>query len=166
MNSTAGEYTLQRLSWPGDQLRVTCFLERSDTWTIRPLSARVAIPDYGRKLLRHGVVVIARYGHAEECGMVAFYCNDAVEHIGFISLLTVHPQYRSQGLGRRLLQHALGEMRTCGMSQVKLEVGTANRTAINLYRSCGFSDPPRGSISADPESFILLHKFAEQSQPP
>jgi ribosomal protein S18 acetylase RimI-like enzyme len=48
------------------------------------------------------------------------------------------PDYRGQGIGRRLLQAALAAARNFGLERVELAVLTNNAPAISLYRSLGF----------------------------
>jgi ribosomal protein S18 acetylase RimI-like enzyme len=50
----------------------------------------------------------------------------------------VHPSFRRQGLGRRLLQSALAAARTFGLERVELAVLTHNTAAVALYQSLGF----------------------------
>ncbi len=52
--------------------------------------------------------------------------------------LAIHPDYRRQGLGRRLMTFLLGRAGEKGISKVLLEVRASNLAAIGLYRSLGF----------------------------
>ncbi len=52
--------------------------------------------------------------------------------------LAVLPQYRRQGIARRLLNGACGEMFASGASFVSLEVRASNAAAIALYAQLGF----------------------------
>ncbi len=52
-------------------------------------------------------------------------------------------QWRGRGLGRLLLNHALGVARTRGLSQVTLAVDEANEPAMTLYRGLGFAGQTR-----------------------
>jgi ribosomal protein S18 acetylase RimI-like enzyme len=49
------------------------------------------------------------------------------------------PQYRGQGLGRRLLEHALREARERGFKEVRLKTASVLVEAISLYKKAGFS---------------------------
>jgi putative acetyltransferase len=48
------------------------------------------------------------------------------------------PGARGKGLGRRLLEHALGKAKILGFSRVELETASALKEAIALYESYGF----------------------------
>ncbi|MDQ7007033.1 MAG: GNAT family N-acetyltransferase [Acidobacteriota bacterium] len=52
--------------------------------------------------------------------------------------LAVHPDYRRRGLGRLLVQEAIGRARQEGLRQVDLEVSEANVAAVRLYETEGF----------------------------
>ena len=58
---------------------------------------------------------------------------------GWIGGMGVIPEYRGQGIGRRLMQFLLHQARICGLQHVQLEVITRNQTAYNLYDSLDFS---------------------------
>ncbi|HET9234074.1 MAG TPA: GNAT family N-acetyltransferase, partial [Candidatus Eisenbacteria bacterium] len=45
---------------------------------------------------------------------------------------------RGQGLGKRLLEHALEEAKRLGFSRIELETATVLEDAIRLYRRYGF----------------------------
>jgi len=49
------------------------------------------------------------------------------------------PQHRGQGLGRKLLEHALGEARARGFKEIHLKTASVLVEAIALYRRAGFS---------------------------
>jgi putative acetyltransferase len=49
------------------------------------------------------------------------------------------PQYHGQGLGRRLLEHALREARERGFKEMRLKTASVLVEAISLYKRAGFS---------------------------
>lgn len=55
-----------------------------------------------------------------------------------IANIAVAPDYRRQGLGRRLLRHALIRAAKDGMRYATLEVRAGNRAARSMYKSFGF----------------------------
>lgn len=50
----------------------------------------------------------------------------------------LHPDARGKGLGRRLLDHAVGQARHMGISRITLETASCLKTAIEMYRRHGF----------------------------
>jgi len=57
---------------------------------------------------------------------------------GEIHELVIAPAFRHQGLGRRLIEHALRYLASCGCRRVGLWVGKENEVAKKLYRQMGF----------------------------
>jgi ribosomal-protein-alanine N-acetyltransferase len=53
--------------------------------------------------------------------------------------LNVHPSYRRMGIGKLLMDTALGSLKERGFRKFTLETGINNMAARNLYESKGFS---------------------------
>lgn len=80
-------------------------------------------------------------------GAVVAYCSFwRIFDEAHINNFAVHPAWRRQGLGRRLLEHALAEAAAEGAPRATLEVRASNTAALALYRSAGFV--PRGTRRA------------------
>lgn len=60
-----------------------------------------------------------------------------------ITLLAVHPQYQSQGLGQALLYSLLRTAGDRGLERATLEVRASNLAAISLYEKFGFQTAGR-----------------------
>jgi mycothiol synthase len=58
---------------------------------------------------------------------------------GWIHMVGVHPDYRGQGLGKKLLRAGLQGFREKGVRAVELTVDEENRGAVHLYSVLGFS---------------------------
>lgn len=58
---------------------------------------------------------------------------------GLVSDLVVMKKFRSQGLGRRLLEAAESYARTCDVKWLRIGLLAGNQPAQNLYGSMGFS---------------------------
>lgn len=149
---------MKRLAWPEDQPRLESFLARTNAWMLQPLSNRVEIPAFAAKILGRGVAILALADGGEECGVAAFYCNDRVRRVGFVTLLSVHPQCRGRGLGRDLLERALDEMRTAGMTRVRLEVAAANQAAIKFYLAHAFREAKSDGATINPAAAIFMER--------
>jgi ribosomal-protein-alanine N-acetyltransferase len=87
-----------------------------------------------------------------DCVRVGYVCR-VVEHAGIaigygvmsmgageahVLNLCIRPEYRSLGIGRRMLVHLIERARSARMQDVFLEVRPSNITAIRLYQSLGF----------------------------
>ena len=67
--------------------------------------------------------------------LIASRVSSGVGHLGQIS---VHPAHQGRGIGRRMIETALSDLRRKGYKSVTLAVTTANTNAHHLYESCGF----------------------------
>ena len=56
---------------------------------------------------------------------------------GFIHDIWVDPDYRHEGIGRRLVLTAIERFRELGMTQVRCDTAAANDSARALMQSCG-----------------------------
>jgi [ribosomal protein S18]-alanine N-acetyltransferase len=67
------------------------------------------------------------------------------------------------GLGRQLLKAIIDELHKAGIHEIWLEVRASNRSAIELYRSFGFSETGRRSrYYADPVEDAVLMSFVSR----
>lgn len=59
---------------------------------------------------------------------------------GFISDLYVKKEYRKKGVGIKLIKEAEKWLKSKGKKDIALDVGTYNRSAINLYNKLKYKD--------------------------
>lgn len=73
----------------------------------------------------------------DETGTVAGYigCHTVLDE-GYIANVAVSPDFRRQGIGKKLVQTLLEQ--STDLSFVTLEVRVSNEPAIRLYTDCGF----------------------------
>ena len=57
---------------------------------------------------------------------------------GYVSEAVVHRDYAGKGLGSRLLQAAVDDLRTQGMREVYISRHEENRASAGMMRKCGF----------------------------
>jgi len=67
--------------------------------------------------------------------LIASRVSNRIGHLGQIS---VHPAHQGRGIGRRMIETALTNLRQQGYKAITLAVTTANTNAFHLYESCGF----------------------------
>lgn len=94
-----------------------------------------------RSLLRNprACVVIAREGHAIAGWAVGLLRRTGPRTCaGRLYALSVHPDFRGRGLGARLAQNVLDQLRRRGATTFSLEVRTPNPAALALYLRLGF----------------------------
>ena len=63
--------------------------------------------------------------------------------VGHIPNLSVRPEFRGQGIGRRLIELAMERFRQSGLSHAKIETLAQNAIGNHLYRDCGFREVAR-----------------------
>jgi ribosomal protein S18 acetylase RimI-like enzyme len=83
---------------------------------------------------------------AEEGGQVIGYITtwqDQPAGIGHIPNIAIHRDFRGQGLGRLLIEHALAHFRRSGLSHAKIETLVHNEVGQHLYESLGFREVAR-----------------------
>ena len=83
---------------------------------------------------------------AETQGRIAGYISTRVDREGSkgrIPNLAVTAEFRGQGLGRRLIEHALDYFRREGLAYAMIETMAQNEVGQHLYPACGFVEVAR-----------------------
>ena len=83
---------------------------------------------------------------AEHEGQIVGYITtwqDREAGIGHIPNIAIAAAFRSQGLGRELIEYALEHFRASGLSHAKIETLAQNEIGNHLYRSLGFREVAR-----------------------
>jgi ribosomal protein S18 acetylase RimI-like enzyme len=77
--------------------------------------------------------------HGDVVGYITTF-HDVDAGVGFIPNLAVAASHRAQGLGRRLIEHALEHFRKSGAHYVRIETLEQNAIGQSLYPSLGFEE--------------------------
>ena len=104
----------------------------SDPWSLRSF----------REALDSAAVYFA-CARRDDGGVLGYVVAWFVADQGEIANIAVAPDHRGQGVGRMLLDAALGEAGARGISAVFLEVRDSNQRARELYASRGFEEVGR-----------------------
>jgi ribosomal protein S18 acetylase RimI-like enzyme len=83
---------------------------------------------------------------AENEGVILGYITTTMDHAagkGRIPNIALVPEGRGQGLGRRLIQHALDYFRREGLAYAMIETLQGNEIGEHLYPACGFAEVAR-----------------------
>jgi len=75
---------------------------------------------------------------AEPDGLIGFGIMRYDDEIAHLALLAVRPQYRNQGLGRRLMVWLESPAVVAGIGTIRLEARADNPEAIGFYKRCGY----------------------------
>jgi putative acetyltransferase len=123
---------------PGDN--ATAFRTLNEEWITRHFTLEAKdIETLGEPessiLLKGGYIFMAHAG-AEPVGCVALIPMSG--GVYELSKMAVSPHLRGQGIGRRLLQHAIDHASMIGARSLFLASNTKLANAVHLYESMGF----------------------------
>lgn len=102
-----------------------------------PLSSRVDLAGYSRKLVEHAVRFEAWVGN-DLVGLVAIYCNSKDQDSAFVSNVSVLADHAGRGIARQLMQCAIAHVVELGFASLHLKVDRRAVNAMHLYSSMGF----------------------------
>jgi ribosomal protein S18 acetylase RimI-like enzyme len=83
---------------------------------------------------------------AESHGRIVGYITTLIDRDsgkGRIPNLAVAAEFRGQGLGRQLIEHALDHFRHEGLAYAVIETMAQNEAGQHLYPACGFAEVAR-----------------------
>lgn len=101
---------------------------------------RETLGDPENTILRKGGKIFMAYLQGNAVGCVALIpMGDGVFEL---SKMAVSPGMRGQGIGRKVLEHAIAQARKLGASSLFLGSNSVLRDAVHLYESIGFQHVP------------------------
>jgi ribosomal protein S18 acetylase RimI-like enzyme len=92
-------------------------------------------------------------------------------HVAHLRGLAVAPSAQRIGLGRRLVERALGELATRGASRVRSRVLSTNAASLAVHAACGFVEEGRlhGEFIIDGigpvDDVLLAYRFDDPAPP-
>ncbi|MDQ2835081.1 MAG: GNAT family N-acetyltransferase [Acidobacteriota bacterium] len=112
---------------------ITCYftLEEKD---------RETLGDPENTILTKGGRILMMDADGKAVGCVALI--PAGDGVFELSKMALSPELRGRGMGRRLLEHAIGEARQMGARSLFLGSSTKLKNAVHLYESVGFQHVP------------------------
>ena len=137
---------------PGDD--TAAFRTLNEEWITRHFTLEAkdieTLGDPENAILRKGGHIFMVYASDKPVGCVALLPvgNGAYE----LSKMAVSPHLRGQGIGRRLLQHAIAQARLIGAKSLFLGSNTKLPSAVHLYESMGFRHVPPETLPPMPYS--------------
>ncbi|MBL0311628.1 MAG: GNAT family N-acetyltransferase [Holophagaceae bacterium] len=131
--SESVEFLLNKAS----EAEISDHLSSCDTDFLPPLSSRVEINDYAKKIMSKAVRFEAWSGGIL-VGLVAAYCNDQQKRIAYITSVSVLKAWMGKGIAAGLMELCIEHMKVLGMRQISLEVAEDNTSAVKLYEKSGF----------------------------
>lgn len=101
------------------------------------LKEKVDLFEFSKKLSEKAECYIVFFQKAA-IGITFFYANDRDNGCGYITLIGVKKDQRSNGTGKKLLNFSIDKMIEKGMKKAKLEVDKDNLNAQGFYEHLGF----------------------------
>ena len=129
--------TVEYLSNRASVVEIAEHLARCDTDFVPPLSARLKISDYAKKIMDNATRFEA-WSNGTMVGLVAAYCNDQEQRIAYITSVSVMKEWMGKGIAARLMDQCVAHAKASGMQQISLHVAIDNAPAIKLYEKRGF----------------------------
>lgn len=126
-------YTYGRLSFE----EVRAFLMETDDDLPMPLSARIDIDAYAKKLSEFSEFSLCRDGESI-VGMISCYTNRPP--LGYMTHACVKKQYQARKVFSKLFQQLRDNAKERGILRFQLEVDANNDNARRIYEHYGFRD--------------------------
>lgn len=117
--------------------KILHFLLDVDSLLPTPLSTRVNISTYTKKILSNGTALVIQ-DNGKIVSAVMFYDNNHVEDRAYITLIATLQSYEGRGYGSLLLNKACEIAKSNGMYSIELETENSNIHAIKFYQKNGF----------------------------
>lgn len=103
---------------------------------IPPLSTRISLTDYAKKIFNNAVTFEA-WDHKQLVGLIAAYFNKET-NTGFITNVSVIKAHMSAGIASELLRSCMDYALVGQYTDIKLEVFKNNIPAIHFYKKYNF----------------------------
>lgn len=78
----------------------------------------------------------------ETVGFIIGFLSQSVPKKAYVHFVGVHPDYRSQGIGRYLYSYFFREIASKGIKEVECVTSPKNRASIKFHRCIGFIPEP------------------------
>ena len=89
------------------------------------------------KYAQFAYVIAAQFNNVL-VGYAAFYCNDIITELAYLSMIVVKKEYQHFGIGKALMERMKTICMDKGFRAIRLEVDVNNNKARNLYHKCGY----------------------------
>lgn len=109
--------------------------------------------EYAQKLSQNAEV-ISMINDGNVIGYLAYYANDQVDYIGYITLIGILPGFQKLGYGQTLIKYCFELMKKSGMKTAKLEVSIDNISAMSFYKKIGFVDT---GYASNESKFMIIN---------
>ncbi len=136
-------------------------------WTLAGYQRELTSPNSELLVLRSPVSQNTTSGSLNKTqDLIGIGCFWAILDEAHITILGIHPDYRSQGLGRLLLVALLQTAIERKMERATLEVRASNQIALSIYEEFGFqvAGIRRKYYQNPPEDALILWRSGLQTE--
>ena len=119
-----------------DKNKIDMIISDCDSAFSQPVTKRDVYESLLSKLVSFGNVLYVY--NKEIIGYVAYYANDEIKKIAFITLLAVRPEYQRNSIGYSLIDQVENHCHDLGMNYIELEVNKSNKKALSFYLKNGY----------------------------
>jgi putative acetyltransferase len=130
------------------------FRELNEEWIIKHFGLeetdRKVLNDPERYVLRPGGHIFMAFSEDGQAIGCCALIPTGEQGVFELAKMSVAPAYRGNGIGRRILEHAIEQARLFGASALVLESNDKLANAVHLYESLGFVHRPPGSVPESP----------------
>ena len=123
---------------------------------VPPLSTRLNLSDYSQKICAHAERF--EFWTAEPPSLVALvaaYFNHE-SGIGFVTNVSVVPNYRRHGLARLLMERLIAEGRRRGLNGLRLEASEQDEATLRFYQRLDFIVLDQARVGSSQPQFLTL----------
>ena len=133
-------------------------LQQCDLSYRPPLSSRVDLREYADKMFARSVSFEA-WDRGALVGLVNAYFNGAENRVGFVTNVSVLPEYTGQGVAKKLLRMCLDYGSDRKTRVIRLEVSRENEPAVSVYSNAGFR-----VVGEDGMDLVMEREIGERVQ--
>ena len=133
------------------------FVKDSDAFFNPPLSVRVNVEEYAKKMFLNGTKQWFADNGKIIALSVAYYNKPPQESFG--TYLFVLPEYESNGLGLKLVQNTLKYLKEFGADRYRVKIRASNKMLYKFYLLMGFKKTGEGLFPNTDEVEYELTKF-------
>lgn len=120
------------------QEKLTEFLQTVDKHFPVPLSTKVDLEEYARKLIDRADLVAEMSETGEIQALAAGYVRYVENNMAYIAVVATIPEMRGQGKAKRVVQRFMDYCREQKRKGVHLYAVASNIDAVSLYNRLGF----------------------------
>lgn len=136
-----------------DHVRESDFAEIVDVWEASVRATHHFIIEEDIRFYKS----LITYKYLKQAGLLCWRENGRISgflgiNADYVDMLFIHPESRGKGIGKKLLLHAINELKAR-----KVDVNEQNEQAIGFYEKFGFKTARRSELDGMGMPYPLLH---------